>query len=73
METEPKKMQLYLAGQDRKCMCCKSIIPAGSTYYGYRERALSNHEALHAGTMYPKRYLCFLCAEKRKQAPTEGR
>lgn len=58
-------MQLYRAKSERTCRCGAKIA-AGATYYGYRERALSHHEAMHAGTQYPKRILCHPCGEKRK-------
>lgn len=59
-------MRLYRAKSDRKCIKCGALIQAGRTYYGYRERALTSHEAQHAGTMYPKRHVCSPCAEKRE-------
>lgn len=65
-------MQLYRAKSERTCKCGAKIAK-GATYYAYRERALSHHEALHAGTMYPKRILCMPCGEKRKAARTEPR
>ena len=59
-------MQLYRAKTERQCGACKGKIAKGAAYYGYRERALSSHEACHAGTQYPKRYRCLPCGEKRK-------
>lgn len=59
-------MQLYRAKAERECGCCKAKIAKGAAYYGFRERALSYHEAMHARTQYPKRYRCVPCGEKRK-------
>jgi hypothetical protein len=57
-------MKLYRASADRKCIN-RCRIAAGDNYYKYRERALSHHEAMHAGTAYPTRTLCVACAEIR--------
>lgn len=57
-------MELYRAKSDRRCLKGHTI-KAGETYYSYRERALSSHEAAHEG-MYPKRRLCMCCGEARK-------
>jgi hypothetical protein len=54
-----------VARADRKCNLCGSVIPAGSTYRHYRERALSSAEACYAGTLYPVRCGCLPCMEAR--------
>jgi hypothetical protein len=61
-------MQLYRAKSERQCGACKGKIAKGEAYYGFRERATCSHEAMHAGSLYPKRYRCRPCGEKRKAA-----
>ena len=55
-----KRAKRYLAKSARTCICCHKTIPAGTEYYGYRERALTYHEACHAGR-YPLRHMCPDC------------
>ena len=45
----------------RPCSRCGTQMDTGSRCLMFRERALSNHEACHAG-MYPWRYVCPNCA-----------
>ena len=52
-----------IAGSDRRCICGAKIA-AGDKYYLYRERALTSHEAIHAGP-YPTRRLCLACIDER--------
>jgi hypothetical protein len=52
----------HIAKKDRKCHKCGGAIPAGSQYLQRRERAVSSHEASHAGTLYPVRHICAACA-----------
>lgn len=47
---------------------CGHAINGGDPVYGYRERALSHHEAAHAGTLYPMRRICAPCAQARMAA-----
>lgn len=54
-----------LAKRDCRCFACRGIIPAGSGFYAFRERALSSREACHAGA-YPMRYVCCACAADRR-------
>lgn len=56
-------LQRRLAGKDRKCIKCGDVIPQGTVYATYRERALSYREAQNTGTMYPLRHICVTCAE----------
>lgn len=44
------------------CTSCNKLLPVGTKVCVFRERALSSHEAMHAGTMYPKRRWCATCA-----------
>ena len=48
-----------------KCYGCRHQLRIGEHFFTYRERANTNWEAMHAGTMYPKRFVCPACAAKR--------
>jgi len=52
----------HIAKIDRTCHKCGGTIKAGEQYRQIRERAVSYHEAAHAGTMYPARRVCARCA-----------
>ena len=52
------------AKADRQCGGCDAVIPKGSVYFTFRERALSSYEACHAGR-YPERKRCPSCWAKR--------
>lgn len=60
----PRSAACYVAKKPRKCFRCHGVIPAGSTYAGFRERAISYKEARDAGTLHPFRHLCLTCAAK---------
>jgi len=44
-----------------KCHRCGRVIAKGVRVSVFRERALSYREAMHRGTMYPKRLWCADC------------
>lgn len=56
------------AKRDLKCPACSALIRKGERLLMYRERALSSHEACHAGR-YPMRKRCAACAQKRVVQP----
>lgn len=47
--------------RDTTCHRCKTPIAKGARCAMFRERALSSHEAMHAG-LYPMRRWCADCA-----------
>lgn len=49
------------AKRDFKCAVCSAAIKKGDRVAMFRERAISSHEACHAG-MYPMRTRCAKCA-----------
>lgn len=61
--SEPLKLT-HIAKAALKCYMCAAAIPPGAKFRRYRERAVSNHEACHAGTMYPHRNQCVGCVDK---------
>lgn len=52
----------HIASKDRQCFKCPAVIRKGEKYQQRRERAVSSHEACHAGTLYPIRHICANCA-----------
>lgn len=50
------------ATRDTTCTRCNAPIAKGARCSVFRERALSNAEARNAGTLYPKRRWCTVCA-----------
>lgn len=51
-----------IAVRDTKCTRCEAPIAKGERCSVFRERATSSAEARNAGTMYPKRRWCMVCA-----------
>jgi len=50
--------------RDTKCQRCSRLIVKGERCAIFRERAISSHEASHAGSLYPKRRWCIDCAKR---------